>query len=67
MRVELRKWSMADKQALITICNQIDRSYLSDRLPNPYTEVSADWWLHRVEAVSYTHLEYENLFHIDME
>lgn len=33
MRVELRKWSMADKQALITICNQIDRSYLSDRLP----------------------------------
>ena len=44
MRVELRKWSMADKQALITICNQIDRSYLSDRLPNPYTEVSADWW-----------------------
>ena len=47
MRVELRKWSMADKQALITICNQIDRSYLSDRLPNPYTEVSADWWLHK--------------------
>ena len=51
MRVELRKWSMADKQALITICNQIDRSYLSDRLPNPYTEVSADWWLHRVEEM----------------
>lgn len=49
MRVELRKWSMADKQALITIYNQIDRSYLSDRLPNPYTEASADWWLHRVE------------------
>lgn len=49
MKVELRKWSMADKQALISICNKIDRSYLSDRLPNPYTDASADWWLHRVE------------------
>ena len=27
------------------ICNAVDRSFLSNRLPYPYTEESADWWL----------------------
>lgn len=48
MKVELRKWSLKDKKALIEICNKIDRSYLSDRLPNPYTNDSAEWWLNMV-------------------
>ncbi|MDO4313760.1 MAG: GNAT family N-acetyltransferase [Eubacteriales bacterium] len=45
MKVELRKWSLEDKASLIEICNRIDRSYLSDRLPNPYTNDSAEWWI----------------------
>ncbi len=35
MNIELRKWSIEDKEALIKMCNSIDRSFLSDRLPNP--------------------------------
>ncbi|MDE7292144.1 MAG: GNAT family N-acetyltransferase [Treponemataceae bacterium] len=45
MKIELQKWSWQDKQALIKICNNVDRTYLSNRLPHPYTEESADWWL----------------------
>ena len=29
----------------MALCNAVDRSFLSDRLPNPYTEADADWWL----------------------
>lgn len=49
MRVELRKWSMGDKNALMRICNEVDRRYLSDRIPYPYTEDDADWWLGMAE------------------
>ena len=43
MKIELKKWSIEDKESLIRICNTIDRNYLSDRLPNPYTkEVEAE-------------------------
>ena len=45
MNIELVKWSPALKQELINICNNVDRSFLSNRLPYPYTEESADWWL----------------------
>ena len=45
MNIELVKWSPALKQELINICNKVDRSFLSNRLPYPYTEESADWWL----------------------
>ena len=48
MKVELRKWSLADKKGLIELCNAVDRTYLSDRLPNPYTEDDANWWLNMV-------------------
>ncbi len=48
MNIELQKWTFDDKEALISICNSIDRSYLSDRLPKPYTEQSANWWLSMV-------------------
>ena len=43
--VKLVKWTKEIKPELIKICNEADRSYLSDRLPYPYTEESADWWL----------------------
>ena len=42
------KWSVDLKEDLIRICNQVDRTWLSDRLPNPYTIESADWWLKMV-------------------
>ena len=29
----------------MALCNAVDRTFLSDRLPNPYTEADADWWL----------------------
>ena len=45
MTITLHKWTSADKEALIALCNAVDRTFLSDRLPNPYTEADADWWL----------------------
>ena len=40
---------MADKEALAKVCNSVDRRYLSDRLPFPYTESDAGWWINMVE------------------
>lgn len=48
MKVELRKWSLADKDELKELCNAVDRAYLSDRLTNPYTDDDANWWLNAV-------------------
>ena len=45
MNISLRKWNPDDKTALIVLCNAVDRTYLSDRMPFPYTEDDADWWL----------------------
>lgn len=48
MTVKLLHWGMDHKADLIRICNGVDRSYLSDRMPYPYTEKDADWWLEMV-------------------
>ena len=45
MTVDLHKWTFADREALMVLCNAVDRTFLSDRLPYPYTEADADWWL----------------------
>ena len=45
MNITLHNWTSADKEALIELCNAVDRTFLSDQLPNPYTEADADWWL----------------------
>lgn len=45
MTVDLHKWTFADRGALMALCNAVDRTFLSDRLPYPYTEADADWWL----------------------
>lgn len=45
MNIDLHKWTSADREALIALCNAVDRSFLSDKLHNPYTEADADWWL----------------------
>ena len=45
MKVELKKWCEELKDGLIRVCNNTDRSYLTERLPFPYTEECADAWL----------------------
>ena len=44
MAINLHTWTPADKPALMALCNAVDRTYLSDRLPYPYTEADADRW-----------------------
>ena len=41
----LEKWSLEDKFKLNALCNSIDRSFLSDRIPYPYTDRDAEAWL----------------------
>ena len=48
MNIELVKWSKKLKDDLIRICNSVDRTDLSDRLPDPYTPKDADEWLQMV-------------------
>ena len=45
MTITLHRWTFADKEALTALCNDVNRTFLSDRLPYPYTEADADWWL----------------------
>lgn len=49
MNMLLKQWTLFDKADLIVLCNAVDRAYLSDRLPYPYTDADADWWLGMVE------------------
>ncbi len=44
----LRPWALTDGAALAALSNAVPRNYLSDRLPYPYTDKDADWWLHHV-------------------
>ena len=45
MKVELKKITQENKSDFVALCNSVDRKYLSDRLPHPYTEKDADWWI----------------------
>ena len=36
---------MEDKEDLKAVCNAVDRTYLSERMPYPYTDEAAEWWL----------------------
>ena len=45
MQIKLLPWSLDLKDILVTMCNTVDRSYLSDRLPDPYTVSDAVSWL----------------------
>ena len=48
LKLELRHWTQADAMELTSLCNAVDRRFLSDRLPNPYTEKDAEEWLKMV-------------------
>ncbi len=45
MTVSLLKWDGSLRGDLVRICNQVDRRFLSGRMPFPYTESDADSWL----------------------
>lgn len=49
MEVTLKKWSQEDRESLMRICNTVNRTYLTNRMPFPYTEAHADWWLNMVK------------------
>lgn len=49
MKIELRPWTLEDKKDLAEICHNADRQFLSDRLPYPYTEDNAQWWINMAE------------------
>ena len=59
MQIELVKWSPAMKQELMNICNKVDRTFLSNRMPYPYTEEAADWWLGMVQTDNGDYLCYD--------
>ena len=46
---KLKEWGTNDKSILAKLCNEIDRKYLSNRIPYPYTEENAIWWLNMVK------------------
>ena len=48
MKIEIKQWALSDAKELTNLCNAVDRHYLSDRLPNPYTEKDAAEWLKMV-------------------
>lgn len=48
MDIRLVKWTDELKEGLIEVCNNTDRTYLTNRLPYPYTEEDADWWLKEI-------------------
>ena len=58
MKIELLKWNYDLRAELIQLCNSVDRTYLSERMPSPYTETDADWWLDMVRE----HDEVDGLF-----
>lgn len=49
MHIELKKWALEDRERLTALCNSTDRTYLSNRIPFPYTETDADWWLGKAQ------------------
>lgn len=45
MNIELLKWSDNYLEDIVTVYNNIDRSFLSDRIPDPYTKDDALHWI----------------------
>ena len=45
MKVTLKECSLNDLEGLKELCNRVDRSYIGNRLPLPYTIDDAIWWI----------------------
>lgn len=48
MKVLLKKYSLEDQEVLREMCSGVDRSYIANRLPSPYTIDDAVWWINMV-------------------
>ena len=46
--MKLRHWTQSDAKELTSLCNAVDRRFLSGRLPYPYMEKDAEEWLKMV-------------------
>ena len=51
MKIELRKWRIEDKDELIELCNNVDRKFLSNRMPIPYEASDALAWISKVRQI----------------
>jgi len=49
MKIELVKWNINNIKELQKICNEVDRTFLSNRVPYPYSENHALEWIDYVE------------------
>ena len=45
MNIELIPWTQAEPDDIARIFNDVDRSYLADDLPTPYTHADVERWL----------------------
>jgi len=45
MKIKLMKYSLADQEGLREVCNGVDRTYIANRVPFPYTKNDAIWWI----------------------
>ena len=41
MTIDLHKWTSADRESLMALCNAVDGTFLSDRLPSSRDEMAA--------------------------
>ena len=48
MTIELKIPTMEDKEELKAVCNAVDRTFLSERMPYPYTDEAAEWWINMI-------------------
>ncbi len=44
----LRPWNINDIKELCKLCNRVNRTFLTNGLPDPYTEENANWWINKV-------------------
>lgn len=51
MKIELKKWDIEDSKGLVELCNNVDRRYLSNRIPSPYEESDALSWISKVRHI----------------
>lgn len=49
MDVTIRRWTQDDAEALAALCNDVDRTYLTDRMSKPYKLEHARMWLDMIQ------------------
>ncbi len=50
MEIRLIEWSKDNRESPVKICNEVDRTYLSDGLPFPYNPEHADVFIENISA-----------------